>query len=66
MRTLATVATVEELSRLELSLSNGKRVRLDEVATVKDTVAEQRSLALLNGKPVVGFEITRSKGASEV
>jgi multidrug efflux pump subunit AcrB len=29
-------------------------------------VAEQRSAALLNGKPVVGFEITRSKGASEV
>ena len=66
MRTLATVATVEELSRLELTLSNGKHVRLDEIATVKDTVAEQRSFATLNGKPVVGFEITRSKGASEV
>ncbi len=66
MRTLATVATVDELSRLELSLSNGKRVRLDEIATVKDTVAEQRSFATLNGKSVVGFEITRSKGASEV
>ncbi len=66
MRTLATVATVEELSRLELSLSNGKRVRLDEIASVKDTVAEPRSFATLNGKPVVGFEITRSKGASEV
>ena len=66
MRTVATVATVEELSRLELTLSNGQRVRLDQVASVKDTVAEQRSLALLNGKSVVGFEITRSKGASEV
>ena len=66
MRTLATVATVDELSRIELSLSNGKRVRLDEIATVKDTVAEQRSFATLNGKSVVGFEITRSKGASEV
>lgn len=66
MRTLATVGTVEELARLELTLSSGKRVRLDEVATVKDTVGEVRSLALLNGKPVVGFEITRSKGASEV
>ena len=66
MRTLATVATVEELSRLELSLSNGKRVRLDEIASVKDTVAERRSFATLNGKSVVGFEITRSKGASEV
>ncbi len=66
MRTLATVATVDELARLELTLSNGRRVRLDEIASVKDTVAEQRSFATLNGKPVVGFEITRSKGASEV
>jgi multidrug efflux pump subunit AcrB len=41
-------------------------VKLGELATVSDTVAEQRSAALLNGKPVVGFEITRSKGASEV
>ncbi len=66
MRTLATVATVDELARLELTLSNGRRVRLDEIAAVRDTVAEQRSFATLNGKPVVGFEITRSKGASEV
>ncbi len=66
MRTLATVSTVEELGRIELSLASGKRIRLDEIATVKDTVAEPRSFATLNGKPVVGFEITRSKGASEV
>jgi multidrug efflux pump subunit AcrB len=37
-----------------------------DLATVTDTVAEQRSVALLDGKPVVGFEITRSRGASEV
>ena len=66
MRTLATVKTAAELGQIELSLSNGQRLRLDQVATVKDTVAEPRALALLNGVPVVGFEITRSKGASEV
>ena len=33
---------------------------------VSDTVAEQRSAALLNGKPVVGFEIVRSRGAGEI
>ncbi len=66
MRTLATVKTVEELARIELSLSNGQHVRLDQLASVKDTVAEPRALALLNGVPVVGFEITRSRGASEV
>jgi multidrug efflux pump subunit AcrB len=66
IRTLATVQSAEELSRLELSLSDGRRIRLDEVAKVSDTIAEPRSAALLNGKPVVGFEVSRSKGESEV
>ncbi len=51
---------------MELSLADGRRIRLDQVASISDAVAEQRSLALLNGKPVVGFEVTRSRGASEV
>ncbi|MGQ0711993.1 MAG: efflux RND transporter permease subunit [Rhodoferax sp.] len=66
MRTLATVTTAAELARIELTLPNGRQVRLSEIASVKDTVAEARSFATLNGTPVVGFEITRSKGASEV
>lgn len=66
MRILATVKSAAELAALELNLSGGQRVRLDQIATVKDTIAEPRALALLNGVPVVGFEVTRSKGASEV
>jgi multidrug efflux pump subunit AcrB len=66
VRTLATVRSAEELARLELALSDGRRIRLDQVATVSDTVAEQRSAALLNGQHVVGFEVSRSKGESEV
>ncbi|MFA5081792.1 MAG: efflux RND transporter permease subunit, partial [Hydrogenophilaceae bacterium] len=65
VRTLATVASAEELARMEITLSDGRRLRLDQVATVSDTVAERRSAALLNGRPVVGFEIARSRGASE-
>ena len=66
VRTLGNVASAEELERMELSLSDGRHIRLNQVATIIDSVAEQRSLALLNGKPVVGFEVTRSRGASEV
>ncbi|WP_133701562.1 efflux RND transporter permease subunit [Roseateles toxinivorans] len=66
VRTIATVASAEELARMDITLSNGRHVRLDQLATVSDTVGEQRSAALLNGKPVVGFEITRSRGAGEV
>ena len=66
VRAIATVRTAEELAALDVPLSDGRHVRLDQVARVVDTVAEQRSAALLNGKPVVGFEISRSRGASEV
>jgi multidrug efflux pump subunit AcrB len=66
IRTLATVRSAEELAAIELALTDGRRIRLDEVATVTDTIAEPRSAALLNGKPVVGFEVSRSKGESEV
>ena len=66
VRTLATVQSADELARVDVTLSNGRHVRLDQVATITDTVAERRSAALLNGKPVVGFEISRSRGASEV
>ncbi|MFM7331418.1 MAG: efflux RND transporter permease subunit, partial [Brachymonas sp.] len=66
VRTLATVKSALELAQMEVAVGDGKRVRLDQIASVQDTIAEPRSAALLNGKPVVGFEITRSKGASEV
>lgn len=66
VRTVATVASAEELAAMDLALSDGRRVRLDQVARVSDTVAEQRSAALLNGQPVVGFEISRSRGAGEL
>ena len=65
VRTIATVQSAAELAALEITLSDGRRVRLDQVATVTDTVGERRSTALLNGKPVVGFEIVRTKGAGE-
>ena len=67
VRTIATVQSAEQLARLELALPSppGRRVRLDQVATVTDTVAEVRSGALINGQPAVAFEILRSRGAGE-
>src|SRR5690606_38373323 len=43
---------------------DGRSVRLDEVADVRDQASEQRSMALLDGTPVVGFEVVRAWGAS--
>ena len=66
MRTLATVNSAAELADIELAVGNGRLIRLRDIATIKDTVAEQRSSAFLNGNPVVGFEVARSRGTSEV
>ncbi len=66
VRTIATVRSAAELAAMDIVLSDGRRVRLDQLAAVADTAAEQRSAALLNGKPVVGFEIVRSRGAGDV
>ncbi|MFT7772050.1 efflux RND transporter permease subunit [Roseateles sp.] len=66
LRTIATVQSAAELGAMSIPLTDGRRVRLDQVASVSDTLGELRSGAFLNGKPVVGFEIVRAKGAGEV
>lgn len=66
VRTLAAVGSVDEIAALSISTANGRNIRVDQVATVRDTVAERSGYALLEDKPVVAFQITRTKGASEV
>lgn len=66
VRIIANAESAAELSAMELALSDGRRIRLDQVATVTDTVAERRSIALLDGVPVIGFQMTRAEGYGEV
>ena len=66
VRTIGTVKTASELAQLDIGLADGRQIRLGDVARVLDTVAEPRALATLDGREVVGFEVFRTKGASEV
>ncbi|USX21987.1 efflux RND transporter permease subunit [Oxalobacteraceae bacterium OTU3REALA1] len=66
VRTIGTVKSAAELAAIDLPLPDGRRVRLDQVATITDTVSEPRAIALQDGKQVIGFEIFRNKGASEL
>lgn len=66
VRTIATVQSAAQVGDLDIVLADGRHLRLDQVATVSDTVAEPRSAALLGERPVVGFEITRARGAGEL
>jgi multidrug efflux pump subunit AcrB len=64
VRTTGILTSVQELKELPILLPDGRNVRLDTLADVRDQASEQRQMALLNGKPVVGFEIVRAWGAS--
>ncbi|SKA83444.1 hydrophobe/amphiphile efflux-1 (HAE1) family protein [Thiothrix eikelboomii] len=66
VRTLGAVETAEDLASLPIPLAGGRYVRLDQIAKVEDTYSERAMYALWNGKQVVGFQITRTKGAGEV
>ncbi|WP_460448027.1 efflux RND transporter permease subunit [Alsobacter sp. SYSU BS001988] len=65
IRTLAGAATVQELAAISIALPGGRKVRLDELGTVTDSAAESRTFARFNGEPVVGFAVSRAKGASD-
>ena len=66
VRMVVTVPSAAALAALEFPLPDEHVVRLDQVATVTDTLAERRSGAFLNGEPVVGFEILRTTGAGDI
>jgi multidrug efflux pump subunit AcrB len=64
VRTTGIITSVFDLRSLPISLPDGRSVRLDTIAEVRDQAGEQRSAALLDGEPVIGFQIVRSWGAS--
>lgn len=66
LRVLGSVRTVEQLRQLSIPTGGGRFVRLSDVADVGDGAAEVRGFARLNGLPVVGFQISKTKEASEV
>ncbi|MEO8307496.1 MAG: efflux RND transporter permease subunit [Pseudomonadota bacterium] len=66
VRTLGTIGSVQELAALPVSLSDGRTTRLDTIADVRDQAAEVRQVALLDGKPVIGFRVMRAWGEGAV
>ncbi len=64
VRMTGVLKSVQDLAALPIVLPDGRSVRLDTIADIRDQAAEQRQMALLNGEPVVGFQIVRAWGAS--
>jgi HAE1 family hydrophobic/amphiphilic exporter-1 len=64
--TMGKVARVEDFGALIVAERAGTLVHLRDVATVEDGLAEERSLARLNGQRGVSLEVRRQSGANTV
>jgi len=66
VRVLGNAANAFQLGETRISIGNGRTIRLSDVAKVTDGYAEQRNLAKIGGKQVLGFSIEKAKGSSDV
>ncbi len=66
VRVLGNAANAFDLSQTNITVGGGRTVKLADLAKVEDGYAEQRRLAKMNGRQVLSFAISKSKGASEV
>ena len=66
IRVLGSAASAERLGETQIALADGRTVRLSDLATVDDGVAEIRSIARLDGRPATTIGVFRAKGYSEV
>ena len=66
LRVLGAATSVDQIRNLALPGTGGRFVKLSDVADVGDGTAEVRSEAKLDGAPVVAFNITKTREASDV
>ena len=66
IRVLGSAATALELGATQIRVAGGAPVRLSDLAVVRDSVAERRSIERLNGRSAVTFGVSKSRGASDV
>ena len=66
IRVLGTPATVAQLRETQIPTPGGRFVRLADVAEVGDGSSEVEGFALLDGNPVVGFQLMKTRDASDI
>ncbi|HCT74468.1 MULTISPECIES: efflux RND transporter permease subunit [Psychrobacter] len=66
IRVLGAVARANELNDVQVAVPTGGTQALGRMAQITDGAADPSSIAKLDGETVVAFNITRSRGASEV
>ncbi|MGL6043119.1 MAG: efflux RND transporter permease subunit, partial [Sandaracinobacteroides sp.] len=63
VRVLGGAKTALQLRDTRIAIAGGRDVRLSDIADVRDGTSEQREIARLDGRQVMNFALSKSKGA---
>ncbi|MFP5454996.1 MAG: efflux RND transporter permease subunit, partial [Alphaproteobacteria bacterium] len=66
VRVLGNATSAYELGQTQISVGDGRTVRLADIATVRDSFGEQRQISKMNDRQVLSVGIQKAKGASDV
>ena len=66
VRVLGNARNAYELGQQQITVGNGRTVRLADLGAVRDLYAEQRSSAAFDGRQTLSFDFQRSKSGSDV
>jgi multidrug efflux pump subunit AcrB len=66
IRVLGGAQTAAQLANTQITLPGNRFARLGDIAEVRDSVAEVRSMSRLNGRPATTFAVYKSRGYSDV
>ncbi|WP_043619425.1 efflux RND transporter permease subunit [Chromobacterium violaceum] len=66
IRVSGKLKSADDFAALAVGYRNGTPIRLDDIAAVADTQAEQDSVSLVNGQPALGVDVKAARGANEV
>ena len=66
IRTLGSAQTVDTLRDMQITLKDGRAVRLSDLGSVEDGAGEAKQDAYVNGERVVAFQVLRAVGSSSV
>jgi len=66
VRVLGAATTLATLREMTIPTGTGSYVKLTDVAELGDGAGEIRGFARLNGRPVVGFQVMKTRAASDI
>jgi HAE1 family hydrophobic/amphiphilic exporter-1 len=66
VRVLGAANTLAQLRDLTIPTGTGSYVKLTDVAEIGDGAGEVRGFARLNSRPVVGFQVMKTRAASDI